>query len=248
MSTYREIIYIVLDEIKARSDDSIFNENHVRFLVDKYRMMILKKIQEKTKGVLSQSNYQTICVPMVSRSGDICDEFNYLKSSIEVPTISDLSEPSIRIKDSSIEISNISKERLNYAGSSKYSGNTIYGTLEGSTYTLKSRKSLKYVKTVQISAIFEDASKAAELSCNSSSSENADGGCYLDATFPMEDAYVPMIIDYVVKELTQAYYRPEGTANNSTDETPNKMLAAQAAAARRARVAPTQADAYGTQV
>lgn len=35
MSTYAELVYMVLDEIKGMSDDFTFNEDHVIFLLDK---------------------------------------------------------------------------------------------------------------------------------------------------------------------------------------------------------------------
>ena len=43
MSTYREIVYMCLDEIKMVSDDSYFNQDHIIFLADKYRAFLLKK-------------------------------------------------------------------------------------------------------------------------------------------------------------------------------------------------------------
>ena len=49
MATYREMVYMVLDELKLFSDDSSFTEEHVRFLLDKYRMYILKQQYEKEK-------------------------------------------------------------------------------------------------------------------------------------------------------------------------------------------------------
>jgi hypothetical protein len=42
MSTYREMIHMVLDELKVISDDSHFQEEHVMFLLDKYRGFLLK--------------------------------------------------------------------------------------------------------------------------------------------------------------------------------------------------------------
>ena len=39
---YREAIYMVLDEIKSISDDSLITEDHVIFLLNKYRTFLLK--------------------------------------------------------------------------------------------------------------------------------------------------------------------------------------------------------------
>ena len=41
--TYREIIYMCLDALKITSDDAIFNEDHILFLVNKYRNLLLQQ-------------------------------------------------------------------------------------------------------------------------------------------------------------------------------------------------------------
>jgi len=43
MATYKEIAYLVLDELKLASDDRYFELEHVVFLLDKYRSYVLKK-------------------------------------------------------------------------------------------------------------------------------------------------------------------------------------------------------------
>lgn len=65
MSTYRELIYFCLDAIKAYSDDAIVTEEHVRFLLDKYRSYLLKQKYEKDpRRQVPDSNYQTIVLDM----------------------------------------------------------------------------------------------------------------------------------------------------------------------------------------
>lgn len=44
MNTYKEMIYMVLDELHGYSDDFSYTEDHVAFLLDKYRAFILKRI------------------------------------------------------------------------------------------------------------------------------------------------------------------------------------------------------------
>lgn len=41
MNTYKEIVYMILDEIKAISDDSYFEEEHILFLMNIWRAKIL---------------------------------------------------------------------------------------------------------------------------------------------------------------------------------------------------------------
>ena len=37
MNTYREIVYMCLDQVKLISDDAYYTQDHIIFLADKYR-------------------------------------------------------------------------------------------------------------------------------------------------------------------------------------------------------------------
>ena len=51
----KEIVYMVLDLAKAyTSDDSFFNEDHVLFLLKKYRSFLIKKEQEKLNSQIAE--------------------------------------------------------------------------------------------------------------------------------------------------------------------------------------------------
>ena len=41
--TYKEIVYMCLDTLKITSDDSIFNEDHILFLINRYRSILLQQ-------------------------------------------------------------------------------------------------------------------------------------------------------------------------------------------------------------
>jgi hypothetical protein len=42
MSTFRDIVYMIMDELKLSSDDSYYTEDHIIFLISKYRAFLLK--------------------------------------------------------------------------------------------------------------------------------------------------------------------------------------------------------------
>ena len=63
MATYRELVYMVLDELKARSDDFYYTEDHIMFLLDKYRAFLLKQKYRIPKSVVLNSNYSYIELP-----------------------------------------------------------------------------------------------------------------------------------------------------------------------------------------
>lgn len=64
MSTYREVAYLILDEVKINSDDSYFEIEHVLFLMTKYRSLLLKQRYGDIRKNISISNYQTICLDL----------------------------------------------------------------------------------------------------------------------------------------------------------------------------------------
>ena len=68
MATFREMVYMTLDILKERSDDSFYTEEHILFLLSKMRALI---IQRKIKGsrnqafeALSDDNMQQICLTL----------------------------------------------------------------------------------------------------------------------------------------------------------------------------------------
>ena len=53
---YKDIVYMVLDEIKSTSDDAFFTEEHVLLLVNNYRNFILKQRYSDIKKPIPESN------------------------------------------------------------------------------------------------------------------------------------------------------------------------------------------------
>ena len=61
MNTYKELIYMCLDLLKGSSDDFSFTEEHIAYLLDKYRAFLLKqKYTNEYKKPVPNSNYQNI--------------------------------------------------------------------------------------------------------------------------------------------------------------------------------------------
>ena len=58
--TYREIVYMCLDTLKITSDDSIFNEDHILFLINRYRSILLQqKYYFNTPTYICNKKYYT---------------------------------------------------------------------------------------------------------------------------------------------------------------------------------------------
>lgn len=82
----KEIVYYLLDSVKSLSDDSTITEDHVLFLVKKYRNMLVKRELDKEKEKADFSldfEYQQICLDLEkveSIPGMACEYGYYLRS------------------------------------------------------------------------------------------------------------------------------------------------------------------------
>lgn len=90
MSTFRQLTYLVLDKLKAVTNDSHFQEEHVLFMLNTYRTFLLKQRYSDIKKEMPESNYQTICIDLEqvnAINGISCEGADYLKSVQEIPNL-----------------------------------------------------------------------------------------------------------------------------------------------------------------
>lgn len=222
----KELVYMVLDELKIHSDDSYFTEGHIVFLCKKYRSMLIKREQEKNKedgDIASEFEYQQICldlekVPAID--GAPCIGGYYLKSTQEIPTIMAKYSPVAYPIDfyQGTHVAFVSRNRMRYVGSNPYLQNVIYASLgpDKHLYLDSNNPQFLYLKKIRISAVFEDFDEAASLLCDSAGqSATCD---VLEMEFPIRDYLVPVLIELVVKELAGVKYQPKDDKNNASDD------------------------------
>ena len=81
------MVFMVLDELKGMSDDFTFTEDHIIFLLGKFRAFLLKqRYYSDVKKAISESNYQTICLELIevpAISGEPCDIISTLSSPVK---------------------------------------------------------------------------------------------------------------------------------------------------------------------
>lgn len=220
MATYKELTYMVLDELKLVSDDSHFQEEHVLFLLDKYRSFLLKQRYADIRKEIPESNYQTICLDLKQTNaidGEPCTGEDYLKSIQEVPHMMQVGKQKISSTDYfQGNFSYTNNERFKYVGKNKYLKNQIYGTIapDSHLYMKSNNPQVYYLEKVKVTGIFEDASKAAELEC-----DGGNNACdVMDKDFPLEESLIPPMIELIVKELGGQKYQSEDTSNNANDD------------------------------
>lgn len=226
MSTYKELIYMVLDELKLYSDDALYTEEHVMFLLGKYRTFLLKQRYSDVKKQIPESNYQTICLDLIevpAISGEPCEGGSYLRSKEKIPFLMKIDNPKVYPVDYyQGEITYVSRERMRYVGYNKYLKNIIYASIGPDNYLyFKSfNPQYLYLEKARMTGIFEDPQAASELQCPD---ENGDIVCdVLDRAFPIEDALIPQLVQLVVQELYNHSRSEEDDENNAKDDLSNE--------------------------
>ena len=222
MSTYRELVYLVLDELKLVSDDSTFTEDHVVFLLNRYRTFLLKQRYSDIKKQIPDSNYQSICMDLIqvpAISGEPCEGGTYLRSSVKVPIPMQIGSPKVTPMDYyQDEITYVSRERMRYVGYNRFLPNIIYCSIGPDQYLyFKSfNPQYLYLEKVKFTGVFENAEKASELECGTS-----DICDILDKEFPIEDSLISPLIELVLKELAGPAWKPQDDTNNASDDLAN---------------------------
>ena len=225
MSTYREIVYMVNDELKFVSDDSHFTEEHILYLVDKFRTFLLKQRYSDIRKEIPDSNYQTICIDLEevygfpSLASAPCTSERYLKSTKPIPHIMSVGSRKITTMDYfQGNINYVDSERFQYTGYNKYLKNQAYGTIAPNSYLYmkSSNPQSYYLRKVKVTGIFEDSTQVVDLQCPDSEGNTA---CdIMDMKFPLEESLVPPLIELVVKELSAFKYQARDTENNANDD------------------------------
>lgn len=209
--TYREIIYIVNDLCKQFSDDTNLTEDHILFLLNKYRGTLLNQYS-KQKMLVPHENYQTIQVQC-----NITDtQGAQYKSTNKVPNLLSIGNPLAYTSWFGLEnnINLISRERMRYVGYSKLI-NELYCSIAPDHYVyvkvpIKKQNNETETLEVYITGVFEDAIAAYHL-------EGSSVDLY-DATFPIDSSLMPNLLQAVLKDILGASYRPADNSNNAKDD------------------------------
>ena len=218
-TTYRHLVHLVLDELKILSDDSYYTEEHVIFLLSKYRGLLLKQQYKDVKKEIPESNFQTLCLDLIqvpAITGEPCEGGTYLRSKEKIPFLMSIATPRVYTEDYyQGNITYVSRERMRYVGYNRWLPNIIYASIGPDNYLyFKSfNPQYLYLKEAKLTGVFENPEEAAKYECDKS------GGCnILDKVFPLEEALIPQVVQLVVKELSGSIYKPEDNSNNASDD------------------------------
>lgn len=208
-----EVIYYCLDAVKAISDDSHVNEDHVLFLLSKYRAFLLQQYYN-TKRNISPSNYQIIPINLQSVEDD---NPRYMYKSVEIlPHTIDIVKPNILLFNGYEEetIEYIPFSRIKSIGYDKWKDKFIYTALGFDDYLYAScKQSITEEDNYQLKlrAVFEDFIKAFDLIHNNNDYD------IMEEDFPLEFTLIPDVIARVVKDILGTAWRPSDKTNDGDD-------------------------------
>lgn len=224
MSTYRELVYMVNDEVKLLSDDSTYTEDHILFLLKKYRTYLIEQKYKAEKDIINDDNKQRICIELETvNTDDPCGTGSYLKSVDKIPSQMSIGKLKIfNIDGFPLDmVAFIPFERFPYIGHNKYLKKIIYCAkgYDGYLYFDNSNPQGMYLNKIIIDGIFEDPEEAEKMQCKCDDELQNDNDCdVMDKKFPIEGELIPLLIQSVVKELIGAAYRPKDIYNNALDD------------------------------
>lgn len=196
MTTYKELVYMVLDELKAKSDDFYYTEDHIIFLLEKYRAFLLKQKYRTPKSVVLNSNFMTI--EFIADSGA---DFN-------IPGISILEITTPKIQNNP-SCNYCSPERFSFVGNNKFLKSMKYFTIDQGVFKIKGQPGEVFMIPLKLKAVFESPTSVYKYLEKDP----------IDEIFPLEESLISPLLEMVVKDLTSAMFKPEDDINNGKDET-----------------------------
>lgn len=207
------------DQLKLSSDDTFFTNDHILYLLKRYRGLYLSQKYKDVRKEIPESNYQTICLDLIqvpAISGEPCEGGTFLRTKNKIPSLLTIGDAKVYPIDYYIgDITMVSRERMKYVGHNRWLQNIIYCSIapDGYMYFKSSNPQYLHLENVRMTGIFEDIDEVEELSCDKESSCDI-----LDRKFPIEEALIPQLIDTVVKFITSGLYKPEDDDNNAKDD------------------------------
>lgn len=244
--TYRECVYMIFDELKLFSDDTIWENEHVVFMLNKYRALLFSQKYAKKKIEIPVSYYQRLTVKFNTEF----DRGTIYKSSKRLPPVIDTSSMYLYTftnfnQTSTLGINFINPQRFRNVGYNKWLKNEIYATIdmdgymymtspldtatvatnivsENLLFRILSEDGLSSIigETLQDGSLFYDVILDNPMDAISFNDITIDD--VLDCEFPIEESLVQPVIDLCLKELGGFNRTIRDAQNNSSDDFSNQ--------------------------
>ena len=222
MATFRELTYMVLDNLKISSKDSYYTEEHALFLLNEYRSYLLKQKYGNKKSSAPSQNTQRIKLELSEgfpfepeRQPGPFMKSDCVRSLIEVPHFFQWYDTSVYKDNTAMSsLTYISSERFKYVGENRFLPRIFYSAvLPDQKLYIRTNyiMAITELKEAWFDSVFQDAILTSELTDESDLD-------LLDRRFPLEDSLIPPLVQMTATALITSIYRPEDRVNNNADD------------------------------
>ena len=219
MSTLREIVYSVKEQLLQYSDDSNISNEHIAFLVKNDRSLLISQRFSNRSYIIPQKLRQHFYKELeLADSNEFfsgIDTILRTKDPIQYPLEPFNFKTNIKINSGSytdINFTLISPDRFPYVGNFKWTQGQIYVTI-GSDFRLyftSGNPSVKLLENVKVSMVMEDPELAYPETIYYNPAID-----FWDTQYPMEELMVTQVTDMIVKKLTSSLLKQEDKTNDA---------------------------------
>lgn len=248
MNTYRELVYILMDEVKIFSDDSVWEIEHFIKIINKYRSLLFTQKYKGKKVEIPFAYYQRLNVyfDTTYNSGEIYQSVKQLPNILDITNLwqyTFVSNDGMRSEN----LNFINPQRFKNVGYNKWLKNQVYVTIDLDNRMYAKSPGSNISNAVELvgepDIVTSETNYAliSENGLNQLAGENLrDSYVYydtildnpiegyrfnddetldvLDFTFPCEESLIQPIIDLCLKEISAINGIPRDAVNNATDD------------------------------
>jgi len=218
--TLREIIYDVLELLNVYSDDTKFSEEHIAFIVNNKRNMLLKQYMSNLRKEIPQEAIQSICLPLAIDE-NCFEDINVLKSISKIPATLDNTGRSSIIKayagtrfQKNINI--IDYSRIPFVGAEKYNDTQLFIAVDPRSYLVAYNPQGSHIlmESIEIEGVYENPEEAYAFDCEATSTDCE----FFDTKYPIESALVDPLKMQIVQELLLKHQIPKDNVNDAEEQ------------------------------
>lgn len=214
--TLREIIYDIYEHLNIYTEDSDLSEEHLAFLVNTKRAMLVRQYISNLKKVMPKEAMQVLCLNL-EIDDDCLEDKKVLRSINKIPSTIDSTGRSnlANVYTSNFRFTKnlniIDYYKLPFVDSIPYNTKQLYVAVDPESYLIVYNPSNLHLnmEQIEVEGLFEDPEAAYEMSCDS------DTQCdFLDADYPVELSMVDQIRNLILQDLMVKYNIPKDEIND----------------------------------
>lgn len=210
--TYRDLVFIIIDELKILSDDSTFEPEHFSFAINKYRALLFSQKYKGKKVDIPTVWYQRLTVPFTTKVTGT----SLYKSTKKIPQVLDITDP---WKYTFIIEQNKYTETINFVNPHKFKFTGFNKWLATQKYATIGIDGFMYVKrsdSADNQSLYYDTILDNPIDADSFNNTNTPD--FLDIEFPCEESMIQPIIDLCLKEFSSVIGISRDITNNASDD------------------------------